>query len=66
MFCSDFAMARYLEHKDSLDREKEEELRNEAVSEAPPQATPTPAPAKDKKGNDKGELRLHVYINVEI
>nr|XP_005158751.1 enolase 4 isoform X1 [Danio rerio] len=52
---SDFAMARYLEHKDSLIREKEEELRNEAMSEAPPQATPTSAPAKDKKGNDKGK-----------
>uniref|UniRef100_A0A673IME6 Enolase 4 n=1 Tax=Sinocyclocheilus rhinocerous TaxID=307959 RepID=A0A673IME6_9TELE len=46
---SDFFMARYLEYKDSLNREEEEELRNESVSEAP-----TPAPAKDKKGGDKG------------
>lgn len=48
-------MARYLEHKDSLNREKEEELSDETVPEAPPQATPTLAPAKDKKGGDKGK-----------
>lgn len=53
LFCRDFRMARYLEHKDSLDREKE--LSNETVSEAPPQATPTLTPAKDKKNGDKGE-----------
>jgi len=53
MFCRDFFMARYLEHKDSLNREKEEELSDETVSEAPPQATPTLAPVKDKKGGDK-------------
>ncbi|XP_056333216.1 enolase 4 [Danio aesculapii] len=52
---SDFAMARYLEHKDNLDRKKEEELKNELVSESPLQATPTPASVKDKKGNDKGK-----------
>ncbi|XP_016308977.1 enolase 4 [Sinocyclocheilus anshuiensis] len=52
---SDFFMARYLEHKDSLNIEKEDELRIESVSEAPPQATPTPAPTKDKKGSDKGK-----------
>lgn len=47
-------MARYLEHKDCLNREKE--LRNETVSEAPPKATPKPAaPAKDKKNGDKGK-----------
>ncbi|ROJ78932.1 Enolase 4 [Anabarilius grahami] len=51
----DFLMARYLEHKDSLNREKEKELSNETVSEAPPQATPTLAPAKDKKNGDKGK-----------
>lgn len=55
MFCRDFFMARYLEHKDSLNREKEEELSDETVPEAPPQATPTLAPAKDKKGGDKGK-----------
>lgn len=55
MFCRDFLMAHYLEHKDSLNREKEKELSNETVSEAPPQATPTLAPAKDKKNGDKGE-----------
>lgn len=53
--CSDFFMARYLEHKDSLNIEKEDGLRIESVSEAPPQATPTPAPTKDKKGSDKGK-----------
>ncbi len=53
--CSDFFMARYLEHKDSLNIEKEDELRIESVSEAPPQATPTSAPTKDKKGSDKGK-----------
>uniref|UniRef100_A0A672R3R2 Enolase 4 n=1 Tax=Sinocyclocheilus grahami TaxID=75366 RepID=A0A672R3R2_SINGR len=52
---SDFFMARYLEHKDSLNIEKEDELRIESVPEAPPQATPTPAPTKDKKGSDKGK-----------
>uniref|UniRef100_A0A8C1HNR6 phosphopyruvate hydratase n=1 Tax=Cyprinus carpio carpio TaxID=630221 RepID=A0A8C1HNR6_CYPCA len=52
---SDFFMARYLEHKDSLNIEKEDGLRIESVSEAPPQATPTPAPTKDKKGSDKGK-----------
>lgn len=55
-------MARYLEHKDSLDREKE--LSNETVSEAPPQATPTLTPAKDKKNGDKGEgviMFCHFY-----
>ncbi|XP_048047234.1 enolase 4 isoform X1 [Megalobrama amblycephala] len=51
----DFRMARYLEHKDSLNREKEKELSNETVSEAPPQATPTLTPAKDKKNGDKGK-----------
>ncbi|KAG1972732.1 enolase [Pimephales promelas] len=51
----DFFMARYLEHKDSLNREKEEELSDETVSEAPPQATPTLAPVKDKKGGDKSK-----------
>lgn len=55
MFCSDFFMERYLEHKDSLNIKEEDELRNESVSEALPQATPTPAPAKDKKGGDKGK-----------
>ncbi|KTG03260.1 hypothetical protein cypCar_00000922 [Cyprinus carpio] len=49
---SDFFMARYLEYKDSLNREEEDELKNESVSEAL-----TPAPAKDKKGGDK-EFRL--------
>lgn len=53
MFCRDFLMARYLEHKGSLNREKE--LSNETVSEAPPQATPTLPPAKDKKNGDKGK-----------
>ncbi|XP_073683559.1 enolase 4-like [Garra rufa] len=52
---SDFFMARYLEHKDSLSIKEEDELRNESVSESPPQATLTPAPAKDKKGGDKGK-----------
>ncbi|XP_043118136.1 enolase 4 isoform X2 [Puntigrus tetrazona] len=52
---SDFFMARYLEHKDSLNIEKEDELKNESVSDAPSQATPTPAPTKDKKGSDKGK-----------
>ncbi|KAI2654285.1 Enolase 4 [Labeo rohita] len=52
---SDFFMERYLEHKDSLNIKEEDELRNESVSEALPQATPTPAPAKDKKGGDKGK-----------
>uniref|UniRef100_A0A8C0YJF2 Enolase 4 n=1 Tax=Cyprinus carpio carpio TaxID=630221 RepID=A0A8C0YJF2_CYPCA len=47
---SDFFMARYLEYKDSLNREEEDELKNESVSEAL-----TPAPAKDKKGGDKGK-----------
>ncbi|XP_067311732.1 enolase 4 isoform X2 [Pseudorasbora parva] len=46
----DFFMARYLEHKDSLNREKEEGLSDETVSEAP-----TLAPAKDKKGGEKGK-----------
>lgn len=48
--CSDFFMARYLEYKDSLNREEEDELKNESVSEAL-----TPAPAKEKKGGDKGK-----------
>ncbi|XP_026141506.1 enolase 4 isoform X2 [Carassius auratus] len=52
---SDFFMACYLEHKDSLNIDKEDELRIESVSEAPPQATPIPAPTKDKKGSDKGK-----------
>ncbi|KAK2878881.1 hypothetical protein Q8A67_019672 [Cirrhinus molitorella] len=52
---SDFFMARYLEHKDTLNIKEEDELRNESVSESPPQATLTPAPAKDKKGGDKGK-----------
>uniref|UniRef100_A0A8C2DNV8 Enolase 4 n=1 Tax=Cyprinus carpio TaxID=7962 RepID=A0A8C2DNV8_CYPCA len=47
---SDFFMARYLEYKDSLNREEEDELKNESVSEAL-----TPAPAKEKKGGDKGK-----------
>ncbi|KAK7142493.1 hypothetical protein R3I94_011991 [Phoxinus phoxinus] len=51
----EFFMARYLEHKDSLNREKEEELSDETVSEAPPLATPTLAPAKDKKSGEKGK-----------
>uniref|UniRef100_A0A672S4Y0 Enolase 4 n=1 Tax=Sinocyclocheilus grahami TaxID=75366 RepID=A0A672S4Y0_SINGR len=52
---SDFFMARYLEYKDSLNREEEDELRNESVSEAPtPAPAPAPAPAKDKKGGKKG------------
>lgn len=56
-------MARYLEHKDSLNREKEEEeLSDETVSEAPPQATPTLAPAKDKKGGDKGKGAYRVLV----
>ncbi|XP_051579531.1 enolase 4-like isoform X2 [Myxocyprinus asiaticus] len=52
---SDFLMARYLEDKDSRNREEEEKNKTETVSDPPPQATPPSAPTKDKKGSDKGK-----------
>lgn len=56
--CSDFYMARYLEDQDRHNNEKkgEEEEKTETTSDT---TTPrTPALSKDKKGGDKGRVKI--------